>query len=310
MVIYHCLNRTTHYELGFRYLAFLPPSFILITGFLISNIYLSRHSVRDPKLYQRLLTRGIKLLILFTLLNVAGQLVARRSYLGQPLGVSYFFDHWFEIYISGDGRLAAFEVLLPIAYVLLLSPILILIDRVHWTVVPAVAVAWIALCAYLEAHGEYMANADLMSAGLAGFALGKIPLPRFNALGRFWIVALLGYLGVYGFALSYGQTIVTQILSASLALAAFYGVSLHFRSNAGWQHRLLTLGRYSLIAYIGQIAILQVLSRFTSGRPEPWSWQFFLLLLATLVLTSAGAEIVAWMRRFSFADRAYKFAFA
>jgi hypothetical protein len=109
--------------------------------------------------------------------------------------------------------------------------------------------------------------------------------------------------------LSYGQTIVTQIVSASLALAAFYGVSLHFRSNAGWQHRLLTLGRYSLIAYIGQIAILQVLSR-VSGRPEPWSWQFFLLLLATLALTSLGIEIVAWMRRFSVADRAYKFAFA
>ena len=41
MVIYHSLNYSAHRELAFKYLAFLPPSFILITGFLLSHVYLA-----------------------------------------------------------------------------------------------------------------------------------------------------------------------------------------------------------------------------------------------------------------------------
>src|ERR1700758_4327571 len=60
MVLYHWIN----YFYGVqdnRYLRFLTPSFIFITGFLISNVYLSKYGVSDPKLPRRLIQRGAKI---------------------------------------------------------------------------------------------------------------------------------------------------------------------------------------------------------------------------------------------------------
>jgi hypothetical protein len=153
-----------------------------------------------------------------------------------------------------------------------------------------------------------MPNANLMTAGLAGFALGKIPLPHFNRLRVLWLSALLGYIGAYYFALSYGQTLVTQIASACLALATFYGAALHFGSHGAWQNRLLTLGRYTLVCYIGQIAILQVLARWME-RPTPLSLEFFILFCLTLFLTELGAECVSAVRRTRVGDRVYQLIF-
>src|SRR6267154_2261480 len=61
MVLYHWIN----YFYGphdNRYLRFLTPSFICITGFLISNIYLSKYDISDPRLPKRLFQRGAKIL--------------------------------------------------------------------------------------------------------------------------------------------------------------------------------------------------------------------------------------------------------
>src|SRR5271169_3039523 len=71
MVLYHWLN----YFLGlhgsiYRYLRFLPPSFIFITGFLISNAYLSKYAISDPRLPKRLIVRGLKILGIFVFLNL------------------------------------------------------------------------------------------------------------------------------------------------------------------------------------------------------------------------------------------------
>src|SRR5580658_8456542 len=62
MVLYHWLN----YFVGpqgdiYKYLRFLTPSFIFITGFLISNVYLSKYGIADPRLPRRLVQRGLKI---------------------------------------------------------------------------------------------------------------------------------------------------------------------------------------------------------------------------------------------------------
>src|SRR4051794_14295397 len=82
MVVYHCFNYSTDYTLGFKYLAFLPPSFILITGFLIGRLYLKSEATDDPAVYSKLFTRGIRLLLIFTILNVLTQLAGRRKLSG------------------------------------------------------------------------------------------------------------------------------------------------------------------------------------------------------------------------------------
>src|ERR1051325_5936996 len=55
MVAYHSLNYSTRYQLAFQYMAFLPPSFILITGFLLSHVYSARKGLPFSQLCMRLL---------------------------------------------------------------------------------------------------------------------------------------------------------------------------------------------------------------------------------------------------------------
>src|SRR5262249_6491401 len=138
MVVYHSFNYSTDYTLGFKYLPFLPPSFILISGFLISRLYFNPEAARDASVYNRLLFKGLRLLLVFTILNVLTQLVGRRKAIGTPQGLGYLYGYWYEIYIIGGGHYAAFSILLPIAYLLLLAPLLILLYRVHPLLVPLV----------------------------------------------------------------------------------------------------------------------------------------------------------------------------
>ena len=118
MVVYHTLNYSTDYTLSFKYLPFLPPSFILITGLLIGRLYLRNDTGASNGASMRLVLRGLRLVVIFTVLNLLAQVVGRNkpSGPGGQFGAA-FFDYWFEIYVLG-GAAAAFEVLLPIAYLL------------------------------------------------------------------------------------------------------------------------------------------------------------------------------------------------
>src|SRR5262245_29135589 len=71
MVVYHSVNYFHHKQTVLQYLHFLPPSFIFIAGFLVSSVYLIKYEAADWRLSQRLFIRGLKLLLVFVLLNVA-----------------------------------------------------------------------------------------------------------------------------------------------------------------------------------------------------------------------------------------------
>jgi uncharacterized membrane protein len=60
MVLYHWINYFNGPSDN-RYLRFLTPSFIFITGFLISNVYLTKYGILDPQLPKRLIQRGVKI---------------------------------------------------------------------------------------------------------------------------------------------------------------------------------------------------------------------------------------------------------
>lgn len=301
MVIYHSLNYSTRYELGFQYLAFLPPSFIVITGFLLSSIYPMKESVTNWRLHRRLVSRGVKLLVLFTALNVLIQVtVARNVVLGATPGLSVWWSFWFETYISGEGRTASFEVLLPIAYLLLLAPVLLFLDRCHWLVLPIISVCTVGALAWPASASDRLFNVQLMSAGLVGMLLGRVPFSTLDRLPRFGIALGLCYVVYFAIGRLNGQSYLLQLAGAVLALALIYSVCARLRPESLGGRCLERLGRYSLIAYIGQIGILQIVVR-AIGRPEPDSPLFLVILIGTLLLTVVGVELVDLARRRSVA---------
>jgi hypothetical protein len=107
-----------------------------------------------------------------------------------------------------------------------------------------------------------------------------------------------------------GQSYAIQILGACVALAAFFGLGSRLGSTGWLQKRTIVLGSYSLVSYIGQIAMLQILVRWV-GRPDLLSITFLLMFCATLVSMTLAVEVIHWARHKSDGvNSAYKVVFA
>lgn len=310
MVIYHSLNYSTDHALGFIYLPFLPPSFILITGFLISRLYFNPEAARDRGVHGRLLIRGFRLLVLFTLLNVVTQLVGRHKFAADPQGIAYLSDYWFVIYGIGGAKFAAFSILLPIAYLLLLAPLLILMDRQNGVLVPVIAVSLVIVSAIFRTGGEPSVNLGLLSIGLIGVVLGGVPANVLSMMGRYWYVAVAVYLGYLALSQLPWQDPFDQLVDACLALTAIFSVCAAIGSKSSFGRQLLTLGKYSLLAYISQIVVLQILCRLFD-RLKPFSFFFFLEILGVLLVMVFLAQGLEWARkRMNWVDACYRIVFA
>jgi hypothetical protein len=310
MVLYHCFNYFHHDKDILKYLHFLPPSFIFIAGFLVTNIYLARYDVGDPRMHRRLFVRGFKLLLIFIGLNLAVHTLFSVNYNRRQLGLDFLFDHLDSIFITGEERAAVFEVLLPISYLLLLSGVLLKGCRIFRYFLHLVAGAAIAVCLILAFQGRLVFNLELLSMGLLGMVVGFIPLRRIDHFAGHFLSVLIAYLA-YVAVISYWYPVYAlNIIGICLTLLLLYGLGVKVGDRGFIQRRIILLGRYSLLAYIVQIAVLQVLSRglryLALGGDN-----LIIGLIATSILTAAIIESVDYLRaQWTVLDRAYKALFA
>ena len=308
MIAYHGLNYTNQYHLGFRYFSFLPPSFILITGFLLSKVYAPRYQRGDPTLRSRLLLRGVKLLGLFTALNIVAQFVRSPAY-GRSVGVTGFFEQWQQIFFWGSGRIAVFEILLPIAYLLLIAPLLLWASHRHPRFLPLFTVVILGASVGLDYGGVNFANLKMISAGVLGMLAGRV-VTEPAVVGRYRWIALAAFCAYLPLGTARGYFFLIQLLGSCIALMLIAGWSVRW-GDCGWlQKRVIRIGEYSLFAYIAQIAILQTLSRFL-GRPHPLDPEALLLFAGTPLLMALAVETGHWLRQRSTpADKIYRTIFA
>jgi peptidoglycan/LPS O-acetylase OafA/YrhL len=74
-----------------------------------------------------------------------------------------------------------------------------------------------------------------------------------------------------------------------------YGFGL-LGGSKGWaSRRLIVLGQYSLVAYIGQIGVFQVYTH-VFGRPEPTFGNILLMFGVALSITLLAVELIGWAR--------------
>src|SRR5205823_393708 len=149
------------------------PSFIFITGFLITNIYWARQDdVCSGGVSQRLLTRGLKLFAIFTLLNVALNLAFTGTPAGRHSETESLWDPLASIYLSGNGKPAAFQVLLPISYLLLLVAGILTFARLWKSLFYAGLFATLVAYAFFHGSGHFWKNVDMLFIGILGVITG------------------------------------------------------------------------------------------------------------------------------------------
>jgi peptidoglycan/LPS O-acetylase OafA/YrhL len=293
MVLYHWLNYFISPQGYFyRYLSFLPPSFICITGFLIARVYLFRPRDQSAKTSRRLAIRGLKILVLFIALNTAIGLLLHNSASGKGFaGLASAAAFW-SIYITGNmdsGRMVAFYVLVPISYLLIFSACLLATRHCHIFLFYAAAALSIAAEFLLILLQRGSSNLDLLSIGLLGISIGALSLDKIIRLTERPFILVLAYL-LYLAAISLWQVYYPlQIVGVLLTLLLLFLLGSACREDNSLARLLILLGRYSLFGYIAQIGLLQLMRKLLSVNLTLWELLASLLAAALLTVFSVIA---------------------
>jgi hypothetical protein len=309
MVLYHWLNYFIGFQWGgYRYLRFLTPSFIFITGFLVSYVYLAKYGYDDPRLRRRLWLRGLKLLVVFLVLNV----VADRT-LGMRLrlnfGDSYALrEASYAVFVEGSAR-AAFDILVSISYFLLLAPFVLFVSgrlRISLWVFAATAIVSTLIA---ESAGLINPHLEMLSVALLGLAAGTLR-ERAVDLSRSPVVILAVNLIYVATITLWNVPFPLQVVGVCVSVLALHAIAQFCGSTGLLRHYVVRLGEYSLLAYIAQIIVLQILRRGLRGY-ELSGPAMAVPLAIGIISTIAVVEATAWLRRRSaLVDQSYRTAFA
>jgi hypothetical protein len=316
MVLYHWLN----YFLGAsdnRYLRFLTPSFIFVTGFLISSVYLSKYAITDPELPKRLMQRGLKILGVFVFLNLARASVFAENYRAQMLSEHSSIGRLLDIYVigsnlgGGQGKAIAFFILVPIAYLLLLSALLVIATRIYKNTFQAVCVLFFLSILILYLGGYQSANLELLTIGLLGIVVGYIPMERINAFVKHPYSLAIAYLCYLGAITLWNVIYPLQVVGVCLSLMILYLLGRVDSQPGRFRSIVILLGKYSLLGYIAQIAVLQLLHQCLRYANLGIGSALGLSFVASFALTILVVEATDRGRRKAVTvDRVYKTVFA
>jgi hypothetical protein len=247
MVLYHWLNYFSGSHDN-RYLRFLTPSFIFITGFLISNVYLAKYDIRDPQLRLRLNYRGLKILGTFIVLNAIiavlyGGLGNAKLFLLQLAttnALAVFVTG--NVLMAGVGRGVAFYILVPIAYLLVLSSALFMVSRFYKYVFHAVCASFLFSILALRLKGLESSNLELLAIGLLGVIAGYVPIAKINTVVRHPLLLAVAYLGYLAAIFFWNVIYPLQIVGVFLSLMILYFLGGQGDETGGVRSRIILLG--------------------------------------------------------------------
>ncbi len=308
MVLYHWMNYFIGLDSGlYKYLRFLTPSFIFVTGFLISHVYLSRFTAGETHISGRLIRRGLKLLAIVLFLNAAAEIAGKHAVGARLGGGSLTSLAW--AYLMGFAPVA-FSVLVPIGYLLILSAGLLIVSRRFpgvFHLVSAALMITALVCEWIEFQNGYL---DMLSVGMLGVSTGHVRIEALNRLLQRRATILITYAAYVAAIAKWNAVYGLQVAGVCVNLAILYWFGAGRLTPPVLKRVLIRLGEYSLFAYIVQIVVLQILCRsahvFGAGIPSVY---VALLVCAACTVLSVEAMDHA-KRRMPALNRMYIAVFA
>jgi hypothetical protein len=235
---------------------------------LVGQVYAAKYDLGTWKPYARLSIRGTKLFLLFAVLNAGFYVISKGSFYQ---GLDEFLARSGGIFLSGRGRSAIFEVLLPIAYFLLVAPLLLWFRFLKSGLIAVLAATLFLICTALEFNGSSFKNMGLFSAGVIGMALGLARMEDIDKVAAQWVLVLLPYVLYRLCSRHFGEIYPVQMFGATASVFVLYSCAVHLNCGSWFGRQMVILGRYSLLGYLAQIAILQVLVKLCGGKPDHWA---------------------------------------
>jgi hypothetical protein len=309
MVVYHAMNTfSTAGPDEYAYVRFVSGSFILISGYIVARFHEAHFRADWRGTSRRLVARGLKLLLLFTLMNLLINLTGVGNPNKVQLGIQGYTSALFKVYVAGQEGHASFQILLPIAYLLVAAPALLMLGRLKmWLFVASCAMAFVPSLFAIES-----VNLDFAILGAIGLSGGMLS----NAVEKPF--AMTGIWKIAGSLLA--SVMLMKYLNANLATYAFgtmvilmllYDLGKAVGPDSRLARASILLGQYSLICYIAQIVFMQALSAGLSRPRWELGYKTSLIIVVTVVfLLVLSAALRMLCERHSLVAKAYKLTFS
>ena len=292
MVVYH--TATTFLPDGalqhqiYHSLHIVSGSWIFISGFIIIMHYREKFGRNPTGISRRLVVRGVKLLLLVSVLNFVITLLMRYDTLDSMLIPQALWN----IYVIGDGQ-ASFEILIGIGYLLILGPLFLL----HRIIGPLLALILVAAGMVYQFVGttQLPSNAWMLVCGLSGLlagvaaARGRLAALVFHPIaGRAALilaaVATVVYLGPLTTHWSLRTMLFAYIPGIVVSLLFLYILATRLRWEGASEQVFSLMAHYSLSCYVGQMFIIMALHRIVGGHPILASYPVALILVVIFML--------------------------
>ena len=305
MALYHAMNYFAEMPAGvYGHLRFVNGAFVFLAGYVVAVFHAGP---AHPGAAARLAWRGIKLLLLFSALNLAIGALGLTNYRQVEYSVAGYLARAGRIYAGGEDVQVAFRILVPIGYLLLLASLWLLRPQARRPLALA-ALAAAALYTWRDAPAP---NVFFVLTGGVGLALGvlvdpaRVPTLRHVpaiVAGLLLLSAAMNLLS--GNALAYG-------LGLALLLKLVQDLARRLPATGRTLQLAARLGRYSLLCYIGQIALLFMLHRTlrVAGLAGGAAW--LPAFVVTCVALVAACTLLDRLRpRAPWVERTYRMVFA
>jgi hypothetical protein len=198
----------------------------------------------------------------------------------------------------------------PISYLLMFSGALMLPYRFYRYTFHVLCVLLLLSILILGMTGAHSFNLEFVTIGMLGVLIGFVPIAAINGFVRHPYTLAFAYL-CYTIAITmWNVPFPLLVVGVFLSVMVIYLVGASGSESGTIKSEFVLLGKYSLFAYIAQVAILQILSaslhRFDLGVAG-LGISFF----AAFALTILSVEVVDRARASTASiDRLYKVVFA
>lgn len=252
---------------------------------------------------------------IFIVLNAARIFLIPLLSTGELAENTFNLHTLLTVFVSGNvsaasGKVVSFSILLPISYLLLLSGVLLIPYRFFRYIFHAVSIVLLSWILALDFVDFRSPNLELLTIGFLGLLTGFIPVSRINRTVRHPFLLAGAYVADVVAIFFWNAPFILVVPSVVLSLMVIYLAGSSEREPGKLRAHVILLGKYSLFGYIGQIAILQVLSaglRHIDLSPAVLCASF----AAAFALTMISVEVLDLARRrIAAIDALYKAVFA
>jgi len=169
------------HSVALRYLDFVTGAFVFAALFVAGQAGVipgkgaRGDGLIDASRSRRAISRSLKLVVVFFFMNLIVYSTMRFS--GPVRGIPEFLSRSLDIFLKGDKRWASFEIVLPIAYALLIANCLAILKHGRLLQITAAALG-LAIC---MTSSTMFFNIYFTTIGLLGYIIGGSVLSAVNS---------------------------------------------------------------------------------------------------------------------------------